>query len=198
MLVRETMTTHVVTARPEMSLHQAASVLAEHSITAMPVVDAEGLLVGVLSEIDVVRESLVSDPRAHLLRVPLSEGPSATSVAEAMTRMPVTVRPDTDLAEAVALMVEVGVKSLPVTVEGRVVGIVSRKDVVAQLARRDDRVAAEVDALVRRCEATWSVVVVDGVVTFAGAEADDERRLAQALAATVRGVTGVRFGPAPA
>jgi CBS domain-containing protein len=196
MLVRETMTTDVVTATPQMSLHEAAAVLARHSITAMPVVDGAGFLVGVLSEVDVVREALVRDSRAHLLRVPLSEGPRATRVEQAMTRTPVTVPPETDLAEAVALMVELGVKSLPVTVGDRVVGVVSRKDVVAQLARRDDRVAAEVTTLVRACEARWSVTVVDGVVTFEGAEAEADRRLAESLVAGVRGVTGVRFGPA--
>lgn len=193
MLVREAMTTEVITVSPDTSLRETARLLSEHSITSMPVVDGDGHLLGVISEADVVRDALVEDQRAHLLIVPVAEGPSATYVGEVMSRMPVTVRPDTDLAEAVQLMTDTVVKSLPVVEGHRVVGMVSRRDVITMLARRDERVEAEIDELIRNLERSWTIEVVDGVVTFEGADTDPERRLARTVADTVRGVVGVRF-----
>src|SRR4051794_3273667 len=132
MLVREAMTTSVVTVGVDTTLRRAAALLAEHRITSMPVLDEEGLLICVISEADVVREALIPDQRAHLRRVPVADGSGARFVGEVMTAMPLTVRPDTDLAEAVEMMTDAVVKSLPVTVRGRVVGMVSRTDVVVQ------------------------------------------------------------------
>jgi CBS domain-containing protein len=196
MLVREAMTTEVVTVRPDATLHEAARLLSQHGISSMPVVDEAGQLVGVLSEADVVRESLVPDQRAHLLLVPVREGPAATYVADVMTSLPLVVRPSDDLAEAVQLMTDAVVKCLPVVQERRVVGVVSRADVVRQLARRDERVRAEIDELVRAEELDWVVDVRDGVVTLEGpAASEGDRRLARLLAGSVRGVTAVRFSP---
>ncbi len=193
MLVREAMTTEVVTVTPQITLRHAARLLAEHHITSMPVLDEHGRLLGVVSEADVVRESLLPDQRAHLLLVPVDEGPDAAYVGEVMTTLPVTVRPDADLAEAIRLMTDATVKSLPVTQHDRVVGMVSRTDVVAQLAHRDQQVQAEVDELVRSEGLDWLVEVVDGVVSFEGPVSEHERRLARALAGSVAGVTGIRF-----
>jgi CBS domain-containing protein len=192
MLVREAMTTEVVTVNPETTLRRAAALLADHRITSMPVVDERHRLLGVISEADVVREALIPDQRAHLLLVPVQQGPDATYVGQVMTTMPITVRPDADLAEAVQAMTDSVVKSLPVVDQGRVVGMISRTDVVVQLARRDERVCAEVEALITAEEVDWFVDVTDGVVTIDGPEGEREIRLAQVLAGSVRGVTGVR------
>lgn len=196
MLVGEAMTTEVVTVTPETTLRHAASLLADHHITSMPVVDEHERLLGVLSEADVVRQALVPDQRRHALLVPVQEGPDVAYVGEVMTTMPLTVRPDTDLAEAVQTMTDSLVKSLPVTEHGHVVGMISRADVVAQLSCRDDRARAEVDDLVRSEQLDWLVEVVDGVVFFEGPESEHHQRLARLLAGTVHGVTGVRFGRA--
>jgi CBS domain-containing protein len=159
----------------------------------MPVVDDDGALLGVVGEADIVRGALIPDQRAHLLLVPVREGPETTYVREVMTSRPATVLPGSDLAEAVHTMTDLGVKSLPVTEHERVVGMVSRTDVVTQLARRDERVSTEVDELFRAEGVDWLLEVVDGVVTVGGAESDQDRRLAQVVAGTVRGVVGVRF-----
>jgi CBS domain-containing protein len=196
MLVREAMSRTVVTVPVGATLKQAAVLLAEHSITSMPVVDDNGHVIGVLSEADVVRESLVPDQRAHLLAVPVTADHDATYVEQAMTAMPMTVSPQTDLAEAAQLMTDSSVKGLPVLDDGRLVGMVSRHDVVTMLARRDEQVEAEVDELVRSSGKDWLVSVVDGVVTLDG-PAGDERSLARALVGTVRGVTGLRFREPP-
>ncbi len=193
MIVREAMTPDVVTVAPEMSLRDAARRLAAHSITAMPVVDGSGCLVGVLSEADVMREALVPDQRAHLIHVQVGEGPEARRVHEVMTPHPVTVHPEDDLMDAVRLMTDSAIKSLPVVEDGRVLGVVSRKDVIAQIARSDEKVEAEVDDLVRTWGPDWTIEVVDGVVTFEGVVSEEDRRIARTLAATVSGVAGVRF-----
>jgi CBS domain-containing protein len=125
--------------------------------------------------------------------VPVREGPTATTVSDVMTTMPVTVGPDDDLAEAVRLMTDLIVKSLPVVERGHVVGMVSRADVVRQLARRDERVRSEVDDLVQREDLDWMVDVTDGVVTFDGPSDERERRLGRTLAGSVAGVVAVRF-----
>ena len=192
MLVREAMTTQVVTVTPTTDLRTAAALLAEHRITAMPVVEETGRLVGWLSEADVLRDSLIPDQRAHLLLVPVREGPQATYVGQVMSTSPVSVRPDADLADAVRLMTDGVVKSLPVVQSGRLVGVVSRADVVRQLTQRDDRVRTEIGDLVRGEQLDWMVEVQDGVVVFDGPRTAPEHRLAYALAGSVRGVTGVR------
>lgn len=193
MIVREAMSPQVVSVSPATSLRAAARRLAEHSITAMPVVEDDGRLVGVLSEADVMREALVPDQRAHLIDVEVAEGPPARTVREVMTPHPLTVHPEDDLLDAVRVMTDSAVKSLPVVEDGCVVGVVSRKDVIAQMARSDERVEAEIDDLVRTWGADWSTEVVDGVVTFEGVGSVEDRRIARTLATTVRGVAGVRF-----
>ena len=65
MLVREVMTSPAVTVHPDASVKEAARRLTEHGITAMPVVDALGALVGVVSEADVIRDTVLPDQRAH-------------------------------------------------------------------------------------------------------------------------------------
>jgi CBS domain-containing protein len=194
MLVRDAMTRSVVTVSPEATLKVAAGLLAERAITSMPVVDDAGRLVGVVSEADVVRESLVVDHHAHRLVVPVSQGPAASCVAEVMTAMPITVRPDTDLAEAAEVMTESTVKSLPVVDDARLVGMVSRTDVVRMLARSDERVEADIDDLIRSAGKDWLVAVQDGVVLLEGVSKLSDERLARALVGTVQGVVGVRFG----
>jgi predicted transcriptional regulator len=194
MLVRDAMTRSVVTVSPEATLKVAAGLLAERAITSMPVVDDAGRLIGVLSEADVVRESLVVDHHAHLLAVPVAKAPAASCVAEVMTMMPVTVHPDSDLAEAAQLMTESTVKSLPVVEDSRLVGIVSRTDVVRMLAHRDERVEADIDDLIRSAGKDWLVEVQDGVVLLEGLSKPSDERLARALVGTVHGVVGMRFG----
>lgn len=123
MLVREVMTSPAVTVGPEESLRGAVELLDRLRITALPVVDRDGRPVGVVSEADLLREAL---------------GPAAQdTVADVMTGEVLTVSADADLVDAFAVMDRTAVKSLPVLLHGRVVGILSRRDLVAALARGD-------------------------------------------------------------
>lgn len=194
MLVREVMSSPAVTVSARTSVRAALRLLDEHGITAMPVVDHDGSIVGVVSEADLVREAVLPDGRAHMIPVRVSELPPARIVGEVMTRTPLTVSSGNDLADAVDLMTSTVVKSLPVVDHGRVVGVVSRKDVVHMLARRDEAIRAEVEDLVRSQGADWLVEVDEGVVRVSGPSDEHERRLAEVLARSVSGAVAVRVG----
>ena len=197
MLVREVMTPHPVTVHPGTETKTALRLLDEHAVTSMAVVDGDSRIVGVVGEADLVREALPPDPRAHM--IPPAEDPRPArphTVGEVMNRHPVAVHGDTDLSDAVELMTSTAVKSLPV-VDGRrrVVGMVSRRDVVHLLARDDQRIEQQVDELYREAGVDWLVRVDDGTVTVQGPDDRSSRVIAISLASTVAGVTDVRIAP---
>jgi CBS domain-containing protein len=194
MLVREVMTSPVVTVGPGTSLKEAVRRLDEHQITAMPVVDDEGHLVGVLSEADVLRDSVSPDRRAQEILVEITAPPVHLAVTDVMTHLPVYVAPDHDLSQAVDLMVDTQVKSLPVVASGRVVGMVSRRDVIAVLARQDALIEASVDEALRSAGVECIVDVDDGVVDLRDAAEPESLRIAQVIASRVAGVVGVSLG----
>lgn len=191
MLVREVMTSPAVTVGPRSSVKQAVRLLDEHAITAMPVVDDAGHLVGVLSEADVLRDSLPPDRRTSERLVEITAPPVHLLVTDVMTHLPMTVAPDDDLSRAVGLLVDTQVKSLPVVAGGRVVGMVSRRDVIAVLARQDELIEAEVDEALRVAGVECTVDVDDGVVHLHDADGQDSLRVAQVIASRVPGVVGV-------
>jgi CBS domain-containing protein len=117
-----------------------------------------------------------------------------------MNHRTVTVRADTDLATAADLMTDTGVKSLPVIDEHhRVVGMVSRRDIIHMLARRDTTIEAEVDAMFHELGVDWLAEAQDGVVMVTGPENAQDRALAETAAGTVPGVVAVNvvYTPAP-
>ena len=193
MLVRELMSRDVVTVEPSCPLKQAIQRLDAYDITAMPVVDEHGRVVGVLSEADVLRDMVLTDPRAHERPVQVSSAVASRRVGEVMSTMPLTVAPESDLAEAVALLVETQVKSLPVVSHDRLVGVLSRRDLVRALARQDDQIEAQVDELLRSATLECEVTVVDGVVQIGAADDPRVRAVARSLAGTVPGVVAIAF-----
>jgi predicted transcriptional regulator len=120
-------------------------------------------------------------------------------VDDVMTTHVLTVGPDSDLAEAVELMTSTGVKSIPVVAaNGRVLGVVSRSDVVHMLARADHDLERDVDAALASVGLRdWMVEVNDGTVELvAPARAVDDRGLARVVAGTVPGVVQVHISSA--
>ena len=144
--------------------------LDDHEITAMPVVDGAGHLVGVVSEADVLRDAVPADRRVHERLVEITAPPVHLPVTDVMTHLPVSVSPDDDVAEAVELLVDTQIKSLPVVQFGRVVGMISRRDIIAVLARQDDLIEAEVDEALRQAGVECTVEVTDGVVHLQDAD----------------------------
>jgi len=197
MLVHEVMTSPARTVRAETPIKEALALLDEHTITALPVVDEHGRIQGVVSEADLIRDALLPDARRHLSYslTPTTVLPPH-EVGEVMTPHVLTVESDADLAEAVDVMTTTGVKSLPVVDHHQVVvGVVSRRDVVRVLARPDVTIEADVDELFRSLGLEWLAEVRDGVVTITGPEGPETRGVANVVAGSVPGVTGVRVDP---
>jgi CBS domain-containing protein len=193
--VREVMSSPVVTVPPDMPLKEVAKLLVTRAISAVPVVDADELI-GILSEADLVPLELAPDPRAHL--APLPEASQATSriASEAMTRDVVALPEEADLADAGRLMLERRIRSIPVVRGRRVVGIVARRDLLEVLARRDEEIARDVEALLAAelgSPRPYRVTVRDGVVNLAGPPDLVDRRLATLLTRGVPGVLEVRL-----
>jgi CBS domain-containing protein len=189
------MTSPAVTVTPRAHCKEAAALLVQHRISALPVVDGDGRLVGIVSEADLLPLETSPDPRSQATPLPTRPMPLPRLVADVMTPEVYTVEEGTDLGVVAQRMLEAGVKRFPVVRGGRVVGVVSRHDLVKVLARSD----ADVEAGVRRTLAdegmrltTLGVAVRDGVVELTGADAQT-LRLAEILARSVPGVLDVRM-----
>lgn len=139
---REIMTKSVRTASPEMSVREAASLMREGDMGAVPVVDA-GKLIGIVTDRDIV------------IRVVAEGKDSATPVAEAMTTNLFTVKPDDFVFEAIRLMGDKQVRRIPVINEsGELVGIIAMADVA--LETEDEREIAETLEEISSGSAFWS------------------------------------------
>lgn len=115
--VREVMTTDVVAIGVAQPLTRAVEVLVKHRFTALPVVDAEGKLLGVVSEADLLGDPLYAE---HARR----------SVGAAMSTHPITIDADATIGEARSLVADRGVRLLPVVDDGKLVGVLGRSDLV--------------------------------------------------------------------
>ena len=193
MIVREVMTRPALTVRSSTPIKAALALLDQHNVTALPVVNGHGRIRGVVSEADLIRDAVPPDVRLHMsYAVPETRVLPPHDVGEVMNRHPVTVHPDSDLAEAIDLLTSIGVKSLPVVDDHDVVlGVISRRDVVRILARPDDVIEAETDDLFRRLGLEWTVDVENGVARVSGPGADRGNGVASVVAAAVPGVVGV-------
>jgi CBS-domain-containing membrane protein len=195
MLVRDVMTREPVTVRPETHVKEALRLLDLCSITMLPVVAADSVIVGVLSEADLIRGRVLPDARGSMLPPDTSHTDEALeTVGAVMTPRAFTVTADDDVAQAAELMLNAGAKSLPVIdSEQRVVGIVSRRDIVHALARADGDVERELDTLFRDLGTDWAASAEEGAVTITGPHGEKERSLALAAASTVAGVVHIRI-----
>jgi CBS domain-containing protein len=199
MRVENIMTTDVATARPDTPLKDVARTLVERSISGLPVVDGKGRLLGVVSERDLLpsrheephRPGLLSRLRGHSN----GERPTAHVAADVMTAPAIAIEPFWSIPGAAAMMRDHGVKRLPVIRQGRVIGIVSRADVVRAIARTDAEVCREVRDLVAFHQGLWSdplpveVTVVNGETTLTGEV--ERRSMAKTLPELVGRIAGV-------
>jgi len=197
--VRDVMTSDVVAVGPDTSAKYAAEVMAERGFAALPVVDDDGRVVGVVAEADVLRDRVPQDPRLHLLRESAAATPPALLVRGVMTAPARTVPVTADVADVARLFVEAQLRSVPVVDGERLVGIVSRRDVLRTLIRPDDEIRGDVLRLVEAYTqelGCWAVEVSDGVATVRRRRDTDDaasERLAvdQAVATLARTVPGV-------
>ena len=117
---KDFMTKDVVVAHPEMEAYDAILLLLKHKISGMPVVDDRGEVVGIISERDCLKT---------LVNAQYHELPTAL-VKDLMSTDPRTITPHTEFMEVAEVFLESGFRRLPVLDEGRMVGLVSRRDVL--------------------------------------------------------------------
>ncbi|MFC5992884.1 HPP family protein [Pseudonocardia hispaniensis] len=130
MRARDVMSSPVITVTPRTPVHAAAALLVSHGFTAAPVVDTERNLVGIVTEADLVRGRIL--PEGWVV----AQRPEPT-VADVMTPAPTAMRPEDDVADVVELMVNGRIRTVPIVDDGELVGVVSRRDVVRCVARRE-------------------------------------------------------------
>lgn len=216
MKASDVMQREVITVTPETRVEEALRLMARHRISGLPVVDATGAPVGILSEGDLLRrvelgtETRLSAWRAWLAGPGREAGNYARSharqVSEVMTGSLTCVTPDTDLADVVALMESRRIKRIPVLENGRIAGIITRADLVRALESLLPRgdTAPVADAEIRRrvlaslAEQAWArhlpleVKVRNGMVELEGVVTDGrERDGIRVLAENTPGVQGV-------
>lgn len=203
-LVRDVMTTGVTSVREDTPFRSIVDIMNEHRVSAVPVVDVVDHVIGVVSEADLLHKMEFSGevPRKQLFegrRQRTARTKSAGDTAgELMTSPPITVYAHTTLTEAAKTMYAENVKRLPVIDDlGRLVGIVSRGDLLRVHLRPDDDIRAEIadEVLVRMMwlqSGTVDVSVTDGVVTLTGTlDRRTDTMLAVHLARAVAGVVDV-------
>src|SRR5690348_9619162 len=167
MRAKDAMTSPAITVTPETHCKDAAALLVRHRISALPVVDANGELVGLVSEADLLPLEATPDPRSQARPLPVRTVPLPRTVDEVMTPDVYTVDEDTDLGVVAQRMLEANVKRFPVVHGRRLVGVVSRHDLVKVIARADEEVEGGVKtALIEEGVRLTSmdVRVRDGVV----------------------------------
>ena len=143
---KDIMTRELITVSPETEITKAAKILLENRINGLPVIDAFGRLVGVLTQSDLVaQQKAIPVPSVFTLLesfIPLTsikrldkemEKIAALTVKEAMTLEPVTVSPETDIEEVAKLMVDKKYHTLPVVEGDKVIGVVGKEDVLKTL-----------------------------------------------------------------
>jgi CBS domain-containing protein len=212
MRAHQIMTRPVYSVLPEATIAEAANIMLQRHISGLPVTDAAGKLVGIVSEGDLIRRSEIGTQRkrSRWLKFLLGAGAAATEfvhehgrrISEVMTRDPLTITEDTPLEEIVTSMETNGVKRLPVMRGDKLVGIVSRANLlqaVASLSREipdptaDDHIRKRIiDGLQNNdwCPFGLSVVVRDGIVHLGGVIT--EERLRQAAIVGAENVSGVK------
>jgi CBS domain-containing protein len=205
MKVRDVMTKDVLTTSPEATLKEVAALLAEHGISGLPVVDEQRRVLGVVSEADILlRERTAEGERGGLIGRLLEQGDelerklAARTAGEAMTSPAVVIDADRVLGEAAARMLDEGVNRLPVLEGGKLVGNVTRADLVRAFVRTDEEIADEIREDVLR-RTLWispddlELRVERGEVIVEGRlDTKTEAELVEAFAARVPGVLSVR------
>jgi CBS domain-containing protein len=208
------MTSVLVTVKPDATIEEAAKLMLQYRISGLPVTNSDGAVLGILTESDLLRRAETGTEKHHARWVSLLIGPGRLAqeyvhahgrkVGELMTERVFTITPQTPLSEVVALMETKHVKRLPVVEQERLVGIVSRADVMAALvgllserpvdARSDaeirSQILAEIDQQPWGPRGSVDVLVTNGIVILKGTITDERERAALRVAA--ENVPGVR------
>ena len=213
MKVAEAMVTSVHSVGPDASVREVATLMLERRISGLPVVDDQGRILGIVSEGDLIRRPEIETDHAPAgwLHVFLSDEERAREfvkshgrkVRDVMTQPAICVAPDTPLAVVVRLMERHRVKRLPVVERGRLVGLMTRADLLRALVARqaqapvaasDQELRVRIDSMLRNEDWAASAVVYaeveNGVAQLWGTVESDAQLAALMLA--VRELPGVK------
>lgn len=215
MQAKDVMTTSVVTVDPDATVNDIAKILVERSISAVPVVDDDGAILGIVSEGDLMhRQEIGTDrrERSWWLRSFTNASTLAKEYAKShglhahdvMTRDVITIPETTTLAKVAEILETNHIKRVPVVSDGKLVGIVSRANIIRGLATSQEAPLASVSTddeairgkMIEILEAeswgnSWStnVMVSDGVVELWGSvRTEAEREAARAAADNIPGI----------
>ncbi len=216
MRAADVMRHRVITTTPDATVAEAARIMLEHKVSGLPVVDVKGAIVGIVTEGDFLRRTELGTERKrpHWLEFVLGPGRLAGDyahthgrrISEVMTEKPVTADPSMPLESLVGLMEKHRIKRIPVVEHGKIVGIVSRADLLGVLAHllpqapktapRDAeirrRILAEFDKNPWALRGCLDASVQHGVVELRGVVGDERQRQALKIAAeNVDGVTKI-------
>ena len=219
----DVMVRDVVTVRPDTDVADAVKLLAEHDVSALPVVDGEGNLLGILSEADLIHRAEIGTEKHRPWWLEAVTGASTLAeefakshgkkVGEIMTSGAISVSEDTPLSEIAALFEQKRIKRVPVIKNGKLIGIVSRSNLIQALAtvvgRMDQHDETDrqirLDLLSRLQEQKWTdfgsrnITVSARVVHLWGLVGSEaERKALLALAEDVPGVSRVSDEMIPA
>ncbi|MFJ8962585.1 CBS domain-containing protein [Lentzea sp. NPDC102401] len=177
----DVMTSPAVVVHPDTTVRAASAVLGDHGFSALPVVDDEGRLVGIVSGADLLLANM--EPTT-------ANGP----VARVMRRPVISAQSTATPAELTATMLSQRLRCLPIVSNGQaLVGVVSRSDLLRILTPNDAVLAARIEMALRAYSGAprWTVAVNHGEVSVSGPFADEaERKIVEALVRTVPGVRG--------
>lgn len=197
--VRDIMTTKVVVVRRGASFKEMAARLRQDRVSAFPVIDDDGKVIGVVSEADMLAKEVLNGDHLGTLTAMLhrreQEKADGLTAGDLMTHPAVTVVPDDSVEHAARLMYTLQVKRLPVVDSaGQLVGIISRTDVLAVFDRPDEEIGQEItdNVIVQDFLADpsqFSVAVQAGVVTLEGSP--ETASLGHDLVRKIRHVQGV-------
>jgi CBS domain-containing protein len=197
MLARDIMTRPVVSVRLDTLVRDAAALLTTHQVTAVPVLDDDEELVGIVSESDLLVDRFRHSSHGaaqHSVDGDVEDLSGPQRVEDVMTTEVVVLGLSADIADIAETMLRYDVRSLPIVEGNEVFGIVSRRDLLRILVRDDDVIQTDVSERLTEYGNTprdhFTVTVHDGRVVVAG-DIDDDAE-AKMLDAVVRSVPGVR------
>jgi CBS-domain-containing membrane protein len=196
--VEELMSRPVITVKPDTGIKKAAQMLVELGISAMPVLGPKGELVGIVSEADLLPLETRADPLTQATPLKPTAGTSPTTVEDVMTRDVLVVDATSEVSQAARIMLEAGIKRVPVMRGRQLVGILSRRDLIKVIARRDEDIEKEMTQRLDELGvaiSSGSVSVAAGIATIRMDYRNQGRRLVESVALTVPGVLEVRFLP---
>jgi len=216
MKASDVMVRDVVTVKPDTAVADVVQLLTKHDVSAVPVVDDDGLVIGIVSEADLVRREEIETEK-HRPWWLEAVTPAATlanefakshgrRVSEVMSNHVVSASEETSLEEIATLLERHRIKRVPILRNGKLMGIVSRSNLIQALASSHPRDEAQavadrglrLELLSRLADQSWTdfgsrnVIVSGGIVHLWGlVKSEEERKALTVLAEGVPGVAGV-------